>query len=162
MGKNARIVWLTAIGAVLAGAFVWAGWDLSQKRVQTMIPCPDGPHGKIDLRDFVNQYSRWSITFEGEVQGKGKIVTKLEPQQLQQLSEAVQQADEFRKFVVAGFNACAITRDQYGRLGALFQSLDSLERQIDQLISESGSGANEQRLQQLATEVINISKTLRQ
>lgn len=161
MGKNARIVGLTAIGAVLASAFVWAGWDLIQKRGE-VIPCPDGPHGKIDLRDFVNQYSQWSITFEGEVQGKGKIATKLEPHQLQQLSEAVQQADEFRKFVVAGFNACAVTRDQYGRLGSLFQSLDSLERQIDQLNSESGSGANEQRMQQLVNEVVNISKTLRQ
>src|SRR5579864_7906356 len=111
MGKNERTVWLSAILVLFAGAVVWVGWDVYQKRGQT-IPCPDGPHGKIDLRNFITQYSQWSITFEAEVQGKGKIATRLEPQQAQQLSEAVQQAAEFRKYVVAGFNACAITREQ--------------------------------------------------
>ena len=114
------------------------------------------------MRDFVNQYSQWSVTFEAEAQGKGKIATKLEPHQAQQLSEAVQQADEFRKYVVAGFNACAITRDQYARFGTLFQNLDSLERQIGQLTATAAATPEAKReVQQLITEVAEVSKALR-
>jgi hypothetical protein len=162
--KNARTVWLTAIpiGAAIIGLLIWVGWDLDQKHGQ-ITSCADGPHGHIDLRDFVQQYSQWSVTFEAEVQGKGKISTKLEPKQAQQLSEAVQQASEFRKFVVAGFNACAITSVQYARFGTLFQNLDSLERQIGQLTAKASTSPDDtNQLQKLVTEVVNVSKNLRQ
>ena len=153
---------LTVCGAVLIGLLAWGGWDLFQKRGQ-IISCADGPHGRIDLRDFVEHYSQWSVTFEAEAQGKGKISTKLEPKQAQQLSEAVQQAGEFRKFVVAGFNACAITSVQYARFGGLFQDLDSLERQIGQLTVKAATSPEESRqLQKLVTEVVEVSKKLRQ
>jgi hypothetical protein len=162
MTKNARTVWLTVLCAAFVGLLVWIGWDAYQKRGQT-VSCPDGPHGHIDLRDFVQTYSQWSVTFEAEAVGKGKISTKLEPNQAQQLSEAVQQAAEFRKFVVAGFDACAITSVQYGRFGAMFQDLDSLERQIGQLTAKATNSPEESRqLQVLVNEVVDISKNLRQ
>lgn len=151
-----------SIGAVLLCLLVWVGWDLFQKRGQ-MIACADGPHGRIDIRDFVQQYSQWSVTVEAEAQGKGKISTKLEPKQAQQLSEAVQQAGEFRKLVVAGFNACAITSVQYAHFGALFQNLDSLERQIGQLTAKAAPSPEESsEIQKLVTEVVDVSKNLRQ
>ena len=162
--KSARTVWLTAIpiGAALIALLVWVGSDLFQKRGQT-VSCADGQHGRIDLRDFVQRYSEWSVTFEAEAQGKGKISTKLEPKQAQQLSEAVQQAGEFRKFVVAGFNACAITSVQYARFGGLFQDLDSLERQIGQLTAKAATSPEESsQIQKLVSEVIDVSKNLRQ
>jgi len=68
-----------------------------------------------------------------ERRAKARLPTKLEPTQTQQMSEALQQADEFRKYVVAGYNACAVTKDQYARFGARFQALDALERRIAQL-----------------------------
>ena len=61
-----------------------------------MITCDDGPRPTIDLRDFIVQYSRLSVTFEAEAQGRGKIATKVEPTQARPLSEAVQRAAEFR------------------------------------------------------------------
>ena len=151
-----------AIAAVVVCVTVWFGSDLRQKFGGT-IACPDGPHGRIDLRDFVMQYSLWSVTFEAEAQGKGKIATALEPRQAQQLSEAVQQAGEFRKYVVAGYNACAISREQYARFGSALQNLDSLERQIGQLSSKTGETAEDRRqLQQLVAEVVGASQKLRQ
>jgi hypothetical protein len=111
----------------------------------------------------VNQYSGWSVSFEGEAQGKGKIGVKLEPMQVQQLSEAVQQADEFRKYVVAGYNACAITKDQYARFGARFQALDDLERTIAQVAAKpSLTAADRTQLQKLVTEFVEVSRNLRQ
>jgi hypothetical protein len=162
--KNAQTLRLTAIsiGGVVLCFVIWVRWDLTQKPGPT-ITCPDGSHGRIDLCDFVRQYSQWSVTFEAEAQGKGKIATALEPRAAQQLSEAVQQAVEFRKYVVAGWNACAISRDQYARFGALFQNLDSLERQIGQLTDNTRSSPDDQSsIQQLITEVVDVSKTLRQ
>lgn len=162
MAKNTRAVWLVAIASIAVCVTIWFGSDLHQK-FGGMIACPDGPHGRIDLRDFVTQYSQWSVTFEAEAQGKGKIATALEPRQAQQLSEAVQQANEFRKYVVAGYNACAISQEQYGRFGSALQNLDSLERQIGQLASKTGSTQEDRRqLQQLISEVVGASQKLRQ
>lgn len=162
MTKNARVVLIVAIPAVVFLAAIWFGSDLRQK-FGGMIACPDGPHGRIDLRDFVTQYSLWSVTFEAEAQGKGKIATALEPRQAQQLSEAVQQANEFRKYVVAGYNACAISREQYGHFGSALQNLDSLERQIGQLASKTVATQEDRRqLRQLVAEVVGASQKLRQ
>jgi hypothetical protein len=162
MTKNERLVWVAGIPAVLVGLSLisWFKWDIGQKFGPTIM-CADGPHGKIDLRNFVTQYSQWSITFEAEAQGKGKIGTKLEPREAQQLSEAIQQANEFRKFVVAGYNACAISNEQYGRFGSALQTLDSLERQIGQLISKTGSTQEDgDQLQKLVAQVIDVSQKL--
>jgi hypothetical protein len=148
------------VGAALIGLLAWGGWDLFQETRRPQI-CADGPHGHIDLRDFVEHYSQWSVTFEAEAQGKGKISATLDPKQAQQLSEAVQQAGEFRKFVVAGFNACAITSAQYAHFGALFQDLDSLERQIGQLTGKPTNPEASGQIQELVAEVIDVSKNLR-
>lgn len=162
MTKHERNVWLVgfAVIAVLAGG--WFARD-SWLRSGREFDCGDGPRRRIDLRDFTLQYSAYSAQFEGEIQGKGRISAKLEPSQLQQLTEAVQQAAEFRKFVIAGYNACALTRDQYGKFGSLFQDLDALERRIAGF-SEKPAIAPEDRkqLEQLITEFTAVSGKLRQ
>ena len=162
MTKQQRNLWVVVIAAVLVCAAGWLFRDLYLRSGGTF-DCGDGPRRKIDLRDFVNQYSSWSVSFEAEAQGKGKIATKLEPTQTQQMSEALQQADEFRKYVVAGYNACAVTKDQYARFGARFQALDALERGIAQVTAkESLSAADRGQLQRLVTEFTEVSRNLRE
>ena len=160
--KQQRNVLFAMIGAVLVCAAGWLIRDLYLRSGSTF-DCGDGPRGKIDLRDFVSRYSSWSVSFEAEAQGKGKIGAKLEPTQAQQLSEAVQQAAEFRKYVVAGYNACAITKDQYARFGVRFQTLDALERRIAQVTAkQSLTAADRSQLQQLVAEFTEVSRNLRQ
>jgi hypothetical protein len=111
----------------------------------------------------VNQYSQWSLNFEAEAQGKGKIAAKLEPVHAQQLSDAAQQAAEFRKYVVAGYNACAITKNQYARLGTRFQALGMLERRIAQVTGKSAlTSADKNQLQALVAEYVEITRSLRE
>ena len=91
MTKQQKNVWFAVIGAILLCGAGWLTRDLYLSSGKT-VDCGDGPRRNIDLRDFVNQYSSWSVSFEAEAQGKGKVAAKIEPTQAQQLSEAVQQA----------------------------------------------------------------------
>jgi len=102
-----------------------------------------GTHPTIDARDFETKYVGYSVSVEAEVKDKAKLSTKVDPSQLQQLSEALQSGNEFRKVLVAGYNACAITQDTYGRAIIKFQVIDSLARQIGELLKkESPDGAS--------------------
>lgn len=135
MTKNARTVSLVAIGAVILVILVLIGRDMSLGR-QKALDCGDGPRRAIDIRDFTTQYSAYSVELEASIGERGKLSTKLNPVQLQQASEAMQSAREFRKYVVAGYNSCAITKAQYGQYGAKFQALDNLAREINELVSK--------------------------
>jgi hypothetical protein len=116
--------------------FVVTGRDLILKR-QEMLDCGDGPRRRIDIRDFTTQYSAYSVELEASVGDKAKISTKLTPQQFQLLSEALQSAREFRLYVVAGYDSCAINAQQYAQFGNRFQALDNLAREIDTLTSKA-------------------------
>ncbi len=134
MNKNVRIVCLPPLGRR------WYWWvSLYCKTL-----CSRGPtrstvstvRGRtVDIRDFISQYAAYSVEFEASVAGRGTLVGKIEPRQLQSLTEATQQANEFRKFPVAGYNSCATTAAQYAEFGIQFQALDGLARQIDALSS---------------------------
>ena len=56
---------------------------------------------------------------------------------MQQVSEALQTANEFRKWLVAGYNSCAITSAQFAEFGVKFQRMDQLSRQIETLSQKS-------------------------
>lgn len=135
MTKNARTVSLVAIGVVALVTLVLIGRNVFLGRQQSR-DCGDGPRHVIDIRDFTTQYSAYSVELEASIGDKGKISTKLNPVQLQQISEATQSAREFRKYVVAGYNSCAITKAQYGQYGARFQALDNLARETNELVSK--------------------------
>jgi hypothetical protein len=132
MTKNARLVFIAAIvGAVLI-VLVAVGWDVLLRR-HASFDCGDGPRRTIDIRDFTTRYSGYSLELEASIAEKGKISTKLNPVQLQQLTDAMQSASEFRKYVVAGYDSCAVTKAQYGQFGARLQALDNLAREINEL-----------------------------
>lgn len=151
MNKNTRIVSLAAIGAValLAGFLIVQNLILTRP---TDVICSDGPRRTIDIRDFITRYSAYSVEFEATIADGGRFAGALKPTQLQALSEASQQANEFRKYVVAGYNSCAISGAQYSELGSRFQALDGLARQIDKLArAPQLSGDEQARLVALVT-----------
>jgi hypothetical protein len=135
MTKNARAVSLAVTGAVVLVVLVLIGRDTLLRRQGTP-DCGDGPRRTIDIRDFATHYSAYSVELEASIGEKGKLSTKVNPVQLQQLSEATQNAREFRKYVVAGYDSCAVTKAQYAQYGARFQALDNLAREINELSSK--------------------------
>lgn len=88
------------------------------------------------MRDFATKYSAYSIELEASVADKAKASAKFTPMQLQQISESLQSANEFRKYVVAGYNACAISKAQYAQYEPRFLTLDALARQINVFLSQ--------------------------
>ena len=82
------------------------------------------------------QYWAYSLQLEASVNDKSKVSLKLDPVQQEKLTEALDSAKEFRKYVVSGYNSCAITKTQYAQFGARFQALDNLARQINALVEK--------------------------
>lgn len=132
MTKNTRTISLAVLSAGLVIVVIVVARDMLLRR-QSAFECGDGPRRMIDMRDFTTKYSGYSVELEANVQDKARVSTKVAPVQLQQLTEALQNAQEFRKFVVAGYNSCGITKVQYSEYGARFQALDALAREINQL-----------------------------
>ena len=118
------------VGAVLAAFIVYLGWDLLRASSQNR-NCSDGPRQTIDIRDFTTKYWAYSFDLQATIANKAKFSAKIAPVAVQQLSESLQSADQFRKALVAGYNSCAITRADYGRDLKSFQALDGLARQIN-------------------------------
>lgn len=73
------------------------------------------------------------MSLEAEISGKGKLVGKIEPAALQKSSESIQTWQEFRKALVAGYNACAVTRPAYQAAILRFHSLDGLHGRLTPL-----------------------------
>lgn len=132
MTKNTKVISLAVIAAAIVIVVIVVSRDMLLRRAHEF-DCGDGPRRTIDMRDFSTKYSGNSVELEANVQDKAKVSTKVTPVQLQQLAEASQNAQEFRKFVVAGYNSCGITKAQYSEYGARFQALDALAREINQL-----------------------------
>lgn len=135
MTKNAKAISLAGIVAMIAVVLILVGRDMLSGGRE--FNCEDGRRRTIDPRDFATHYSAYSLELEATVSDKAKVGTKVAPVQLQQLSEAVQNSQEFRKYVVAGYNSCAITKIQYGEYGTRFQALDGLAREINELAGNS-------------------------
>ena len=77
------------------------------------IPCPDGEHIEIDIKQTAIQYQGTSlgVTLNGLSSLNARL--KVEPKTLQTAAEATRQWNEFVKGLVVGYNSCAITKQQY-------------------------------------------------
>jgi tetratricopeptide (TPR) repeat protein len=114
--------------------------------------CADGDHFPIDLKQVRIQYD--ASSFAGTLSSLNILGARLEvkPDKLQEASAAAQQWDELLKGLVAGYNTCAVTRQQYADgLTRIYPRLKddaiSLE-EIRKLISD-GHKADEKRLHML-------------
>jgi len=149
-------------GLAAVALFAFLGRDFLLRRGRS-VQCPEGPRQTIDLRDFVVQYSAYSATFQAKLEKKGEFSAKLDPVQLTALNEAAQQAAEFRKLLVAGYNSCAISAPQFAAAGVRFQVLDGLARQIDQLARLPNPAAEDRsRLTTLVQEYLGQARSLAQ
>jgi hypothetical protein len=133
MTKNSKTVATIAIAATLLAIVLFLGRDFLLGRGH-VAPCADGPHPTIDMREFTTEYWAYSAKLDANVAGKAKLSTELDPKVLSQVSQGLQEAREFRKYVVAGYNACAITQAQYAQFGSRFNALDSLAQEINALL----------------------------
>jgi hypothetical protein len=62
---------------------------------------------------------------------------------------------------VAGYNSCAVTKEQYAKIGQRFQTLDGLAREINQLSgSEPLSQEQSKNLTVLVAQYADLSKKL--
>ena len=119
---------------------------------QKKIPCPDGDHLEIDVKQIAIQYD--ASSFAGTLSSLSVLGARLEvaPKRLQEAAIATQQWDEFLKGLAAGYNSCAVTRQQYAEgLNRIYPRLkeDAADlEEIRKLISE-GQKADVKRLQSL-------------
>jgi hypothetical protein len=135
MTMNKKIATIAAVVVAIVVVTLWMGRDIYLKN-QGEITCDDGLRRIIDIREFTTTYWAYSGVVEVTLKDQSKVSGKIDPKQLQQLSEALQQANEFRKFIVHGYNACAISKVQYLQYGAKFSALDAVSRQIDSLVKQ--------------------------
>jgi hypothetical protein len=155
----------TVFGAIVTAALVivaalFLARDLVLRRGSS-IQCADGPRRTIDIRAFEVTYSTYSVAFEAKITDRGELSGKVDPVQLMALSDAAQQAAEFRKLLVAGYNSCAITSAQFSTAGARFQVLDGLAREIDGLSQRPVLSETERtRLATLAQEYVRHASKL--
>ncbi len=161
MTKNTKMVWLAGMGLILIVVVLvfMRDWRLTNG----MAACGDleGPRPAIDLRRFETDYTGYSVSLEAEITAKGKLAGKIEPAALQKLSESIQTGQEFRKSLVAGFNACAVTRPAYQAAVLRFQSLDGLARQIDTFARKTSLSQDERNtLIMLVEQYSNLAKRL--
>ncbi len=157
--KSARLA-VTVVAGIVVLATLLVVWDLWNRR-QRCFDCGDGQRCTIDVRQFATQYSAYSLQLEASLNDKAKVSIKLDPVQQEKLSEAMQSANEFRKYVVAGFNSCAITKAQYAQFGARFQALDSLAREINGLAAQPSRSADDNtRLTNLISEYSDLAHKL--
>jgi hypothetical protein len=141
--SKGRFSWMAATGLGVLVAAVFLIHEFAFNR-PTTINCSDGPRRTIDIRQFATTHSRYAIQLEADVTGRGKFLANLKPEQGQSLTEAAQQANEFRKYLVAGYNGCAISAAQFGDFEVRFNALDGLARQIDGLVAKSDLTALDQ------------------
>ena len=160
MKKNTKTVLLWVIAAVVLLALVLIARDLYLSSPGT-VECEDGERGRIDIRDFVVQYSGYSVQFEADLGEKGRFSGNLDPVVLRQLSDSAQSGAEFRKFLVAGYNSCAISKAQYAQFGSRYQALDGLARRIDRLAEQTDpTEADRKALTDLVGQYVESSERL--
>ena len=129
MNNNIKTMALVLVGAALMAILAFYFKDNLAPAVQ----CGDGMRNPVNIDNFTTKYWANSAEFEASIAEKGKLSGKLNPTQLKAVADALQQANKFRKVVVARSNSCAITKLQYTDFGSRFQQLDSLSRRIDSL-----------------------------
>jgi hypothetical protein len=155
---NLRPVLVALIAAVAVVSIVWM---FRPHPPHGVVPCSDGPHQLIDATQFQTQYWSYSLKLEASASNKFKLGGELVPNQLQKLSEALQQGNEIRKWLVNSYNACAVSQSNYQSYGQTFARMDNIARSISQL--DNGATPNEnsrKELDALVAEYVQLSREL--
>jgi hypothetical protein len=150
------------IGTVIVVAvFVLAVILIGRWRQSKSLACDDGERQTIDMNDFATHYFSYGMEWQAEIKDQAKFAGKLAPLQLQQMSDSLQSANEFRKTLVAAYNSCAIKKADFQKAANQFQVLDGLAREINSLTTKANLTASEERqLQNMADQYISVSRTI--
>jgi tetratricopeptide (TPR) repeat protein len=119
---------------------------------QKKISCPDGDHIEIDIKQITIQYD--ASSFAGTLSSLSVLGARLEvaPKKLQEAAVATQQWNEFLKGLVAGYNSCAVSRQQYeDGLKRIYPRLkeDAVDLEAIRKVVSEGHKADEKRLQSI-------------
>lgn len=157
MNNNTKTVALVVAGGALMAILSFYFKDNLAPAVQ----CADGMRNPVNIDKFTTKYWANSAGFEASIAEKGKLSGKLNPAQLKAVTDALQQANKFRKVLVVRSNSCAITKLQYAEFGSRFQQLDSLSRRIDSLAAvPNPTDSDKIGLTQLIDEYVAFSQQL--
>ena len=157
MNNSTKTVALVIVGAALMAILSFYFKDNLAPAVQ----CNDGMRNPVSIDKFTTKYWANSAEFEASIAEKGKLSGKLNPTQLKAVTDALQQANKFRKVVVARSNSCAISKLQYTDFGSRFQQLDSLSQRIDSLaVVSNPTDSDKAGLTRLIDEYVAFSQQL--
>lgn len=161
ISSNARAIAITAILAVTILTVIWM-YRPSPTKPLGAVSCPDGSSRPlIDATKFDTQYWAYSIKLEASLSQNQKLSAAIEPKLLQQLSEALQQANEFRKWLVNSYNACAIPQKEYDDYGISFQGMDNAARNLQDALDRGVHTAAERAsVSALATTYVQLARGL--
>jgi hypothetical protein len=157
MNKHTKNVLTIAIVAVVVITIGWFTFDYLRGRSEVRNCGADGNHNTVDMRAFETKYSAYSVELEVSLKESQTVKAKLSPVQLQTLSEALQSGNEFRKALVAGYNACAVTNSQYAEDIRHLQALDTIAREFSLALKSDRSG---QEIDALAQEFAEAARRL--
>jgi hypothetical protein len=128
------------IVAALVGLFKILDYlDHRPRRVR----CGSEDRWTVDSRQFEMTYSAYSYELKVSLDQKHQIESKITPVQVRQLSDAMQSASQHRSAVVASYNACIISSDDFRNMESQFQALDGLGRQIEAFLGRSTLSSSE-------------------
>ena len=132
------------------GLFLFSLLVCGEAAAQKKISCPDGDHIEIDIKQITIQYD--ASSFAGTLSSLSVLGARLEvaPKKLQEAAVATQQWNEFMKGLVAGYNSCAVSRQQYeDGLKRIYPRLkeDAVDLEAIRKVVSEGHKADEKRLQ---------------
>ena len=158
MNKNLKTVAIVAIAAALVIVVIWVVRDVIVHH-QIVRNCPDGSHPTIDTREFTTRYWVYSAKLDASVGEKAKISAQLDPKLLVQVSEALQEANELRHYIVVGYNSCAVSQKEFSQIEARFEAMESLAHDIDAILSKpSLTGDEAARFQRLINQYAELAR----
>ena len=121
-------------------------------QAQERIDCDDGVHIEIDLSAILIEYQ--ATSFSATLSGLGIRGNWIgvEPKTIQKAEAGTQVWNEYLKGLVAGYNSCAITKEQYAEgLQRIYPRLkeDAADLETIRKAFAEGREADEKRLQRL-------------
>lgn len=119
---------------------------------QKRITCPDGEHIEIDIHQITIQYNASSFGVTLNSLSALSAHFEVAPKNLQEAAAATQQWDELLKGLAAGYNSCAITKQQYADgVNRIYPRLneDAMELEGFRKAISEGRKADEQHLKSL-------------
>jgi hypothetical protein len=156
--KNQRNVYVAIAGTAVILTVVLLTYHLIERNNQ--VPCPDGvKRVRLDSGAFQTKYSANTLRLEINLKDQKSFATELGAKQLQQMSEAVQLARLNMKALADGFNACAVSPEEFNSSRNRFQRMESIAGEVNALSARPRLTSDDQALlSKLVDEYVALSR----